>query len=84
MRNPSCVFGATWSAQGNFLPKLCPYVWGCEKEPTETILDENDFGVVKNACTSPKHGSGDVRKQKKEFTPHDIATIFVGVPHAVN
>ena len=40
--------------------------------------------MVIYARTGPKHGSGDVRKQRKEFTPNDIADMFVGVPDAVN
>ena len=88
MRNPSYVFRAAWVGaslkQGNFLPKLCLHVWGCEKEGSDGFLYYNEFGVVICARTGPKHGSGDVRKQRKEFTPNDIANMFVVVPHAVN
>ena len=70
-----CLVGASLK-QGNFLPKLCPYVWGCEKEGSDGFLYENEFGVVIYARTGPKHGSDDVR--------NDIANMFVGVPHAVN
>ena len=67
-----------------FLPKLCLYVCGCEKECNGSFLYHNEFGVVIYARTGPEHGSGDIRKQKKEFTPDDIANMFVGVPNVVS
>ena len=66
------------------LPKLCLYVLGCEKEHGDSLLYDNECRVVMHARTGPKHGSGDIRKQRTEFTPDDIANMFVGVPHAVN
>ena len=82
-----CVSGylvGTSLKQRNFWLKLCPYVRGCEKERKDRFLYDNEFGVVIHVHTGPKHGGGDVRKQRKEFTPDDIANMFVGVPHAVN
>ena len=70
--------------QGNFLLKVCSYVWGCEKERSDSFLYYNEFGPVTYARTGPKHGSGDIPKQREEFMPDDIANMFVGVPHAVN
>ena len=88
MRNPSCVFRGclvgTSIKQANVLPKLCPYIWGCEKEHNNSFLYDNDFGVVIYARNGPKHGSGDIQKQWKECTADDIASMFVGVPNAVN
>ena len=61
-----CLVGTSLK-QGNFLPKLCPYVWGYEKERSDGFLYDNEFGMVIYARTGPKHESGDGRKQRKKL-----------------